>query len=64
MQERVKTTCWRLVTGFKKWADKSITSCDMLDFKSYIENLEGKYLVFERHMLQIQGILMQYLKLN
>ena len=36
----------------------------MLDFKSYIKNLERKYLIIERHMLQIQGILLQYLKLN
>ena len=36
----------------------------MLDFKSYIKNLLGKYLVFERHMLQFQGILFQYLKLK
>ena len=35
----------------------------MLDFKSDMKNLYGKYLVFERHM-QIQGILLQYSKLN
>ena len=35
----------------------------MLDFKSYIKNVQGKYLVIERHMLQIQGILLQYLSL-
>ena len=48
----------------KKWADKSTTSYDILDFKAYIKKLEGKYLVIERHMLQIQGILLQCLKLN
>ena len=36
----------------------------MLDFKSYIKNLEDKYLVIERHTLQIQGMLLQYLKIN
>ena len=36
----------------------------MLDFESDIENLKGKYLVIERHILQIQGILLQYLKSN
>ena len=28
----------------------------MLDIESDIENLQGKYLVIERHMLQIQDI--------
>ena len=36
----------------------------MLDFERDIENLEGKYLVIERYMLQIQDILLQYLKFN
>ena len=36
----------------------------MLDFESDIENLQGKYLVIDRHMLQIQGIFLQYLKSN
>ena len=36
----------------------------MLDFESDIENLEGKYLAIERHILQIQDILLQYLKFN
>ena len=36
----------------------------MLDFKSYIKSLERKYLVIERHKLQIQGLLLQYLKFN
>ena len=36
----------------EKWADKSTRSYDILDFKSYIKNLESKYLVVERHMLQ------------
>ena len=40
-----------------KWPDKSTTSYDMLDIKS---NLRNKYLVIERHMLHIQGILLQY----
>ena len=47
-----------------KWADKSTTSYDMLDFKSYIKNLTCKYLVNECHMLKLQGILLQYLKLD
>ena len=33
------------------------TSYDMLDFKSYTKSLTLKYLVIERHMLQIQGYL-------
>ena len=37
-----------------KWADKSTTGYDMLDFKSYIKSLQGKYLVFGRHMLKIR----------
>ena len=36
----------------------------MLDFKSYTKSLTHKYLVVERYMLQIQGILLQHLKLN
>ena len=47
-----------------KWPDKSTTSYDMLDFKSYIKSLTHKYLVFGHDMLQIQGILLQYLKFN
>ena len=35
----------------------------MLDFKSHIKTLKGKYLVTERHLLQIQGIFLQYLNL-
>ena len=50
--------------GGRKWPDKSTTSYDMLDFKSCIENLTRKYLVTERHMLKLQGILLQYLKFN
>ena len=45
-----------------KWADKSTTSYDILDFKSYIKKITRKYLVIERHMLKLQGILLQYLK--
>ena len=41
-----------------KWADKSTTSYDILDFKSYIKDLQRKYLVIERHMFKIQGILL------
>ena len=40
-----------------KWPDKSTTSYIMLDFKSDIKNLQGKYLDIERHILQIHGIL-------
>ena len=47
-----------------KWPDKSTTSYDMLDFKSCTHILTLKYLVIERHMLQIQGLLLQHLKLN
>ena len=47
-----------------KWPDKYTTSYAMLDFKSVIENLQGKYLVIERHILQIQDILLQFLKFN
>ena len=47
-----------------RWPDKSTTSYDMLDFQSYIKSLTRKCLVIERHMLQIQGILLQYLKFN
>ena len=47
-----------------KWPDKSTTSYDMLDFKRYAANLTSKYRVIERHLLQIQGILLHYLKLN
>ena len=46
------------------WTDKSTTSYDMLYFKCYIKSLTRKYLVIERHMLQIQFILLQHLKLN
>ena len=53
-----------LFVFYNKWPDKSTTSYNMLDFKSYLKKLYGKYLVIERHMLQIQGILLQYLKLN
>ena len=34
----------------------------MLDFESEIEI--GKYLLIERHVMQIQDILLQYLKFN
>ena len=34
----------------------------MLDFERYTRSLTHKCLVIERHMLQIQGILLQYLK--
>ena len=34
-----------MMMKFYKWPDKSTTSYDMLDFKSYITNLLGKYLV-------------------
>ena len=37
---------------------------DMLNFKSYIKSLTLKYLVIGRHMLQIQGIHLQYLKFD
>ena len=48
-----------------KWPDKSTTSYDMLDFKSYIKSLTRENLVIGRHnMLQIQGIPLQYLKFN
>ena len=47
-----------------KWPDKSIASYAMLDFESDIENLLEKYLVIERNLLQIQGILLKYLKFN
>ena len=36
----------------------------MLDFESDIQNLQEKYLVIEHHILQIQDILVQYLKFN
>ena len=42
-----------------KLPDKSTTSYDKLDFKSYIKSLTRKYLEIGRHMLQIQGILLQ-----
>ena len=29
----------------RNWPDKSTTSYDILDLKSYIQNLQGKYLV-------------------
>ena len=47
-----------------KWADKSLASYDMLDFKSYKRKLTRKYLVTERHMLKLQCILLQYFKFN
>ena len=47
-----------------KWADKSTTSYDMLEFKSYAKSLTRKYLVIGPHVLQIQGILLQLLMLN
>ena len=47
-----------------KWPDISTRSYDMLDFKNDINNLTRKYLVTERHMLKLQGILLQYLKFN
>ena len=40
------------------------TSYAMLDFESNIENLQRKYLVIERHILQIQEILLRYLNFN
>ena len=43
-----------------KWPDKSTTSYAMQDFKSDIENLSGKYLVIESHILQITNIHLQY----
>ena len=60
---------WRYSTlsnGIKilKWPDKSTTSYDMLDFKSYIKKLTRKYLLIQRHLLQIQGNHLQYLKFN
>ena len=45
------------------WPDKSTTSYAMLDFESDIENLQGKFLLFERNILQMQDIFRQYLKL-
>ena len=53
-----------LIGKFDKWADKSTTSYDMLDFKSYIRYLTRKYLVTEPHMLKLKGILLQYLKFD
>ena len=47
-----------------KWSDKSTTSYDMLDFKSYIKNLWGKYLVTERHMLQYLNLISRYVHYN
>ena len=35
------------ITNTYKWADKSTTSYDMLDLKSYIKNLTRKYLVIK-----------------
>ena len=46
-----------------KWAYKYNKSY-MLNFKSYLKNLTRKYLVTERHLLRLQGILLQYLKFN
>ena len=45
-----------------KWHDKSTTSYAMLDFETDIKNLQENYLVIERHILQIQDILLQYFK--
>ena len=36
----------------------------MLDFESDTESLQEKYLVNERHVLQIQDLLLQYVKFN
>ena len=36
-----------------KRPDKSTISYAMLDFKSYVENLQRKYLVIERHTFTI-----------
>ena len=47
---------------FSKWPDKSTTGYDILDFKSFIKKLTRNYLVTERHMLKLQGILLQYQK--
>ena len=47
-----------------KCPDKSTARYAMLGFESDIENLRGKYLVIERHILQIQDMLLQYLKFN
>ena len=46
---------------FHKWPVQSTTCYAMLDFESDRENLQGKYLLIERHILQIQDILLQYL---
>ena len=48
----------------KKVPDKSTTGYDMLDFKSFTKSLTRKTLVIERHILQIQGILLHHLKFN
>ena len=39
----------------QKWADKSTTYYDILDFKSYVKSLAHKYLVIEspRHTFAI-----------
>ena len=42
----------------------NLLQAKMLDFKSCVKNLTHKYLVTERHMLKLQGILLQYLKFN
>ena len=47
-----------------KWHDKSTACYDILDFKTFVKSLQGKCLVIERHMMQIQGILLQDLKFN
>ena len=36
----------------------------MPEIESDVENLYGKYLVIERHILQTQEILLQYFKFN
>ena len=42
-----------------KFPDKSTTSYAIIDFESDIENLQGKYLIIERHILQIKAILLK-----
>ena len=44
--------------------DKSTTNYGTLDFKCNTKSLTRKYLVIERHMLHIQDIPLQHLKLN
>ena len=54
----------KIFINFLKWADKSTTTYNIVDFENYIKNLTRKYLVIERNILKIQGILLQYLKFN